>query len=124
MPELTPKQHRIGLAYADRLAELAAEAPDDGVSKRDVYRAVDAIRQRYGWTHEQKLAEILRVVRLGASQVADMVRETRFREQEVKELCQRLVEAGRLRKTVLSITGGNGRPPMCFYPEDDHLSPP
>jgi hypothetical protein len=123
MPKLTPKQHRIGLAYADRLAELAAGAPDDA-SKRDVYRAMHAIRQRYGWSDEDKKDEIVRVVHLGASHVGDIVRETRFNEQDVKRICGNLVESGRLRKSVQSITGGNGRPPTCFFPADEHLSHP
>lgn len=111
------------MAYADRLAASAAEAPDEG-SKRDVYRAVHAIRQRYGWSDEDKEDEILRVVRIGASHVGDIVRETRFNEQDVKRICGDLVESGRLRKSVQSITGGNGRPPTCFFPMKDDLSHP
>lgn len=47
MAEYTPKQRRRGLEFANRIAALAATAPDD-VSKKAVFGAVRRIRECHG----------------------------------------------------------------------------
>lgn len=115
MAELTSRQRRRGKEYAEELAGLAARAPDSD-TKRRVYAAVSACRRKYGYSPEQKLAELLRVIGLGASSINDLVAETPFPRQEIVDLVKQLEQSRRVRIEYLSVTGGSGRPSMHISP--------
>ncbi len=117
MPDLTPKQRRRGQTFADQVALLAVDAPDTE-SKKDIYRAVNAIRKRYGLTPDGKRREILRVIGLGASKVSDIVNETGMPVAKVYEVIRILVDEHPpvIRRETIEATGGNGRPTEQFFP--------
>lgn len=122
MPDLTPKQRRRGQTFADQVALLAVDAPDTE-SKKDVYRAVNAIRKRYGLTLDGKRREILRVINLGASKISDIVNETGLPSNKVYEVVRALIAAEPpvIRCEKIEATGGNGRPTEQFFPIDPEL---
>jgi hypothetical protein len=121
MAELTPKQHRMGLAYADRLAALAAEAPDSA-SKSEVFSAVTGIRKRYGWTREQKREEVIRAIGVGAAKVNEIVTETQLTRQDVEEIVGELERLGFVR--IESFGNIGGRPAKHYFPVTSDLLHP
>lgn len=112
--KLTAKQRRAVLEYAGRLAELAAEAPNDD-AKRRVYVAVNVLRKTYGYSEQEKRQVILDKIELGASSIADLIKETGFAQPDVHRLTKELEEAGLIKLQKISHSG-NGRPALLFFP--------
>lgn len=75
MDEVTANDRRRLLDFAEKIATLAAETPDE-ITKNELYRAANSVRRRFGWTDQEKLEEIYRAIELGAMTVTDLVRET------------------------------------------------
>jgi hypothetical protein len=114
--ELTPNQRRQQLEYANKVADLASQAPDDE-TKQIVYNAVKTIRKKAGWSIDEKRDEILRLVHVGASTVADLIRETNFHKDEVFFITEKLEKEGKIVFKRMSLTGGAGRPAVCIFPK-------
>lgn len=114
--DLSPKERRLQLEFANTLAELAVAAPDDE-TKQIVYNAVKTIRKKAGWSIEEKREEILRLLNVGASTVADLIRETNFHKDEVFYITERLEKEGLVVFKRMSLTGGAGRPAVCIFPK-------
>lgn len=110
--QLSKKQRRIGLNYAAELAELAAVAPEVSV-KREIYKIVNQLRKRYGFSYEEKRDEILKYISLGASTVKDLENETGYDKQEIAEILSDLTRNEIVYAQKLSVTG-TGRPAL-FY---------
>jgi DNA-binding MarR family transcriptional regulator len=111
--ELTPKQRRRGLDFAEQVAALAGEALD-ATTKKELYSVVHSIRKRYGYSEAEKEREILRKLALGASSVSDLIRETFIVQPDVWRLTKKLEEEGLIRSEMISATG-NGRPILLFF---------
>jgi lipase chaperone LimK len=114
--ELTIRQRRRGLEFADRIAGLALEAPDDR-TKQIIYSARNAIQKLYGFTREQKKAELVRLIDLGAANITDLIQESGFSKNDVYELTRELATEKRIREAVMMSIGGNGvgRPTVCYF---------
>ena len=108
MGDLDKNQKIEGLAFAERLALFAREAPDDD-SKRDVYIAVNAIRRRYGFSQAEKMSEVLYCIRQGASTVEDLVYETAFNKFEICRITKELELSRKVRFYTMNC-GKKGRP--------------
>lgn len=112
--ELPAKHRRRVLDFADRLSQLAAESPNDD-TRQITYRAVNEVRSKYGFRRDEKKAEILRLVKLGASTPGDLINETRFHRDDVFAIIRELEteELVVVKKMQLS---GHGRPSLCVFP--------
>lgn len=71
-PDLTPKQRRRGLDFAEQVATLAAAAPD-AVTKKELYGVVRSMRRRYGYSESEKQSIVLSMIKVGASSPADLI---------------------------------------------------
>lgn len=111
---MTARKRRAVLEFAGRLAELAAEAPNDD-AKRQVYIAVNRLRKTYGYSEQEKRQVILDKIGLGASSVADLIKETGFAQPDVHRLTKELEAAGLIKLQKISHSG-NGRPALLFFP--------
>lgn len=112
--ELTPKQRRRGLDFAERMALLAAEAPD-AETKSVAYKAVNEIRRKYGFSNEVKKKMILAHIRNGASKIDDLIRETSFARDDIYEITRDLEQSSLVRFDKIQLTGG-GRPTILIFP--------
>jgi hypothetical protein len=92
---ITKLQRQRGLKETKALADFAARITDVEF-KSDIYRVVERARKRYGYTRDQKLAEILKYIDLGARVVNDLVNETAFTKQYVAELLRDLERGGKI----------------------------
>jgi hypothetical protein len=113
--ELTAKQRRRGLEFADRLAELAAEAPDYE-TKQAAYKATNEIRKKYGFSTELKKKMILFYIEQGASKIDDLIRETSFDRDDVYSITRELETAKLVRFDKIQLTGSRGRPTILIFP--------
>lgn len=105
-------RHRA-LNFAKSLSEFASKAPDDEI-KSGVYSIVNATRKKYGYSRDDKKAEIAYCVGLGAATRDDLVRETPFRGQELHELLTEMVRDGRLRATEAALNKVGPRVTLYF----------
>lgn len=118
MDKLTKSHRRTGLAIAERVSEIAAAAPD-AVSKQLLYSAVTRLRLRYGLTPEAKAAEVTKYLRLGATTVDELSRETLLSRCEVTPILQDLESRGVVERRSIQASGA-GRPAQCwFYAEGE-----
>lgn len=110
--ELTSKTRRAALEFADEIAKIAVEAPDD-VTKSELYKVVNSMRRRYGYSDTEKLEEILKAIDLGATTIGDLVRETCFPAETI-HWGTKLLEAHQMIEfRRLSLTG-KGRPSLMI----------
>lgn len=116
--ELTPKQRRRGLDFAERVAELAALSPD-AVTKKELYGVVKSMRRRYGYSEAEKASVIMATIRVGASSVADLIRETGIDRSDVWKVVQQLETDGSVRFQKISARDGRGRPSFLFFPVEN-----
>ena len=110
--ELNSKDRRAALEFAERVAAIAAEAPD-AVTKSDLYKVVGSMRRRFGFSEQEKLEEVYRAIELGAMTVTDIVRETAFPPQKVDWALKLLEDGGLIKFQRLSFTG-KGRPALLI----------
>lgn len=110
--ELNSKDRRAALEFAERVAAMAAEAPD-AVTKSDLYKVVGSMRRRFGFSEQEKLEEIFRMIELGATTMADLVRETSFPPETVHWGTKLLEQHGLIKFQRLSLTG-KGRPALLI----------
>lgn len=89
IPTLSIKHRRRGLRFAERIAQLLPEAPDED-ARRDVYGLVTRMRIRYGFTAEEKRHLVLSRIRLGASTVHDLMRDTGFSQPAIWAILRQL----------------------------------
>jgi len=115
---LTLSDRRRALEYAARLATLALEAPDER-TKKIVYAARNSIQKLYGCGPQEKRAEVLRLINLGASQISDLILESGFHRDDIYEITKELVAAKLVRETIgpgIGASRNGGRRRICFYP--------
>lgn len=117
MDEVTAKDRRRLLDFAEKIATLAAETPDE-LTKNELYRAANSVRRRFGWTDQEKLEEIYRAIELGAMTVTDLVRETAF-PPAVVHWATRLLEDHKVIKSTKFSAGNKGRPALMFKVNED-----
>jgi hypothetical protein len=115
---LTLSDRRRALEYAAKLAALALEAPDER-TKKIVYAARNSIQKLYGCGRDEKKVEILRLITLGAAQINDLIQESGFHRDDIYDLTKELTAEKRIRETIMKLTGGNGRPVVCYFPTDE-----
>lgn len=94
------------------MAELARSAPNDD-AKEVQYAAVHKLRIKYGFSIDDKIAEVLECIRLGAVTINDIAAETGFRSKDVYELVAELERRKQIRTTPYS-DGSRGRPPVMI----------
>lgn len=85
MAELTAKQSREGLDFAEDVAALALKAPHL-FARRTIREAVDRLRKAYGFKDWQKRKMIADAVENGCRTYADLVGETKLPKPEVVRL--------------------------------------
>ena len=114
--QLTAKQRRRRLEFADRVAALAPEAPDDSV-RQMVYSTVNRIRQQFGFSDAEKKVEIERLIRLGAATIMDVVNESHFHKDDVLRLTKEMEAEGIIVfRRMLNL--GVGRPQIYIFAKD------
>lgn len=114
--ELTPRARRQCLEFAEKIAELAAVAPNDDC-RRSLYGAVNRLRRTYGFSDTEKSDWLTNRIRLGASSIADLSRETGLDQSDVVRLLNDLVAAEVVRpyKQSVSVVG---RPATLYFLND------
>lgn len=109
-----PKMARKkGLELADQISELVHTAPDTE-TKRELYSVVSRIRIRYGLSQEQKRDQVVRYLRLGATTLEELSRETLLSKCELSPLLKELEQTGDVERRSIQTTGA-GRPQQCFF---------
>lgn len=115
MAEMTSKRRRYGKEIADTLATMASESTDAFV-KKEIYRAVNSIRKHFMYTEAEKEQEVLRLIKIGASSMNDLIRETGFTQPDVWDITKRLESAKVIRFQKMNPHNGAGRPTCLFFP--------
>src|SRR5574343_541619 len=111
---------RTGLAFAARLRELLAEAPD-GYCRRDLNRAIAQMNRRYGWSQEKKEAAVLEAIENGAATLADLIEETGLAANLLSPVIQNLEASGKIERRKFKVTEGAGRPSVIFTIKESAL---
>lgn len=109
-PKLARKK---GLQLAEQISELVHTAPDTE-TKRDLYSVVSRIRIRYGLTQEQKREQVTKYLRLGATTLDELSRETLLSKCDLSPLLKELEQMGVVERRSIHPTGA-GRPQQCFF---------
>lgn len=104
---------RKGLQLAEQISELVHTAPDTE-TKRDLYSVVTRIRNRYGLTHGQKRDQVVKYLRLGATTLEELSRETLLSKCDLSPLLRELEQDGTVERRSIQTTGA-GRPQQCFF---------
>ena len=100
--------------FAKRLAELAQIAPD-GYTRRDLYRALHFIRQRYTISKEAKKQTVLEKIAEGAATFTDLLAETGYTKNQVARSLDELLAEKKIRSTKLRRSKGAGRPVISYF---------
>src|SRR6476646_4208809 len=114
--EISIKQRRRGLAFADRIAELASEAFDEQ-TKRELFSVANSVRKRYGFSEAEKESVILGRIKVGAGTIEDLRRETGFTQPDIWRIVRSLEEGGSIKCQSFS-NKGNGRPTVLLMMND------
>jgi hypothetical protein len=114
--ELTPKQRRRGLDFAALVAALASAA-FDSVTKKELQRVASSIRKRFGFSEAEKVSEVLRCIKDGASSVQELIDETSFVQPDIWRITKQLEHDDLIRSEKVMIKG-TGRPTWRFFPKD------
>lgn len=115
MANPTTKQRQRGLAFANRLAEVAADAPDT-VAKSATFKAVNYLREFYGFSDDEKRSIVKNAITLGCSTYQDVITETSFPRQTVEAVVKGLADAGDIEMRQLEHNDGRpGRPQTAFF---------
>lgn len=109
---ITPKQRRRMLDFADEIAKLAAGVPDTE-TKRDLYKAAQSVRRRFGFSESEKKALVRKAIDLGANTFRDLAYETGFPLEIIKEVVGGLERDGKARTERMSLSG-HGRPQVLI----------
>lgn len=117
-PTISIKRRRRGLEFAENLARMAGDAPDDE-ARRDLYACVNRLRRRYGFSEAEKRQIVLHRVRVGAATIGDLVRETGFTQPDVSAIVRDLESGGLIRCEKISLSAsGVGRPTVLIIPTE------
>lgn len=112
--QITLRLRRRMLEVAAELAEVAARSPDD--AKKEIYKTIQTLRKRYGFSNDVKRAEILRLITLGASAVGDLINETGFDRDDIYTITNELETEGLIVLRSIPPTGDRGgRPTRLFF---------
>lgn len=120
MPEIDSEKRKAGLAFADRLSEIAVEAPDL-LSEKSVHDLAGTIRKRFTYSRELRKREILTQVRKRGSDVGCSVGElagiTGYNKDLVYDLSRELTSEGLIECRKIPPAGrGPGRPTERIFP--------
>ncbi len=113
--QLSLKQRRRVLEYADCVAGLAADAPNDD-SAASVWKAVRYLRNQYGFSDKEKEDLILKKIELGAQSIGDLASATGFPSQVVHDMINNLETRGMIEFRKMSVSSnGLGRKPLLIF---------
>src|SRR4051812_28268213 len=110
MADLSIKEKRKGLEYANQVAELATSAPNSW-AKRRMYQVVNEMQREFGLSDAEKRVLIARYLDVGCSNYEDLHRETKIPKQTLREIVPSMQSAGHVEITPLAV-GTGGRPRM------------
>lgn len=113
MTELSLSKRREGLEFANKLAELAAEAPDP-VARSMSRSAINRLRRYYGLSWKDKQVLVRRAIALGCATYDDLVAETRLPKEHICTVIQSLRMAGEVDVTSLPPRTNKGGRPSIF----------
>lgn len=108
MTDLTPKQKRAGLNFANRIARLAASAPDN-VAKSALFSVVKWLRSFYGLTDAERRQLVRRSLVIGCSTYDDLVAETQIHRPTLIAIVKEMESAGDVHLRYLERGGLGGR---------------
>lgn len=108
------KARRRVLEFAERVALLASEAPNDD-AKKEVFAARMRLVKRYGFSQEEKRRLILHTIGLGAATHADLIRETGFDKDDVYRIVKELESEEAVECKLISLSG-SGRRSLFVFP--------
>lgn len=116
MAEVSSKQRRRFLSFADELAAIASDRAPDITTRRELFQVVQSIRKRFGFTKEQKQLEVWFAIHDGAATVSDLIVVTKFHRDDIHEITKALEVAKFIEFRKMSYTGRAGRHVAMIYP--------
>lgn len=124
MPDIPIKTRRRILLYADKVATLAAEAPDI-TTRKEMWSVVQSIRKRFGFTMDQKQIEIWNALIIGAQTINDIVQETKFHVDDIHKITKAFEGAKLVEFRKIAPGSNGGRPMIIIVPiaENNSFSP-
>lgn len=112
------EQRKLGLAYADKLSMIAADAPDV-YTEHAVHELAKVIRKRFSYSRELRKKEILthlkRHSEQGGMSVAELVEATGYNKNRVYESMDELVDEGKAEVRWFPPPGDRGGRPSARY---------
>lgn len=124
MATLTKQDRLRGSEFANRVAELAQDAPDF-FSKRRVYQIADDLRRFYGFSDDEKKLLLLKLVECGCSTYSNLAHEMKMPKANIVALVSRLAEENKVRLRQMN-NGRRGRPTVhisLILPDADLITP-
>lgn len=117
--ELTPKQRRRGLDFANKLSMLAADSPDV-FTELAVHNLAKTIRKRFAFSKDLRKREILTHLRRcsdnGGMSAAELVDATGYYKNRVYEALDELASEGKAELRMVPPAGDKGgRPSARFF---------
>lgn len=109
MAEMSAKQSRDGLDYANQVAELALRAPHT-FSKKVMLQAVDKMRRTYGFSDERKRELIRTSIEHGCTTYHDISNDVFLPKYDVIKLVKDMENHGEVTLHPLARGDQGGRP--------------
>lgn len=77
------------------------------------------MRKRFGYSEQEKVELVIRRIRLGASTIKDLIRETGFNQQDVYRITKDLEARRVISVQAIRMADGAGRPLVLMFLNDD-----
>jgi hypothetical protein len=118
--DVDSQKRKAGLRFADRLSEIAVDAPDIHI-EHSVHELAKSIRKRFTYSRELRMREILTHVRKGVEHggtaVADLELATGYHRHLIQDLADELQQSGLIEFRLIPPAGsGPGRPHKRLFP--------
>jgi transcription initiation factor IIE alpha subunit len=111
---LSIKKRRDGLIFAQLLRCAASAAPEDEL-RREVLRVAGSVERRFGFTLDEKKEAVLATILDGAQTDMDLIVETGFNPQDIRQIVKLLEAEGRVKIQRQSVHS-TGRPSRLIVP--------
>jgi hypothetical protein len=113
------EKRRLGLEFANRLDELAADAAPDAKTEHDVHELARLIRKRFTYSKELRKREILTHLKRhddhGGMSIAELIEKSGYQKDMVYELVRDLEADGKVELRKFDPPGSKGGRPAVRY---------
>lgn len=100
--------------FAKNLARLAESAPD-GYARKDLFRTIHRLRQRYAVSPEKKRETIINLLAEGLTSFDELLSETGFTRHQVQRELTELKNQNKIREAFVMAPNGRGRPAKRYF---------